>query len=710
MRKAREAELREAASIHGIEHVPQASPTEDDRESVPYDTPDLRSGNEQFLNAANNILQGELLRAAPNYDPNIGERLTIVHGEYMAIIGTYEVEVLSGILTLAGAALRPGSGKHRVTTLNTNPVLYCVIGPAEIALYHLNDGFKHLETFSSMFMPSSQPLSTLYMPETHTFSKVRLHGFEGDEDSNGSLILSVKPRLFDSNERLNAPRDWRNEIARLISQVTGNNAGKDWLNEIGELYRGDERPDTRHARNIIQICGAPRGGKFRPNGFQYKSDCSSTSYSRFANRVDLGITTFTSLLINNIHACIRKSGGTSALGFIDLNINAPLFGPPGQLSLTILRRASFGDAFANAITTGDNEIIRAHAVPPDAYQENPDHFIACVRDLMESASGMRHLLIQCPTSRNGTDLEKNNAITSLVSEYKSFARAEAIAISVPEYYIQAFNQHQIPVEQLNPDENYARLSERNATQLHDMQLISYFHASLSSTGSIQWDAEPLQYHTPVIVNYGPSSQDIAGIFIFSSVPHMYPKMLTTLLDGSLVQIIVISKEASPLLQKRKILSGEEDDIPYFPNNANGYTEPFDPKISECVGVALIRKIDTKNKRLYLLTPIPQAKLDTLPHKRTVLAFGAFETPRWAYEEKKHWEQQVKFAKQKEGQKAHAEGDGVPSPNLLEKLQHTLDEEMARKKGKRTYADVMAAEADERVKAIIGTMAPKRARQ
>jgi polynucleotide 5'-hydroxyl-kinase GRC3/NOL9 len=553
------------------------------------------------------------------------------------------------------------------------------------------------------------------LPETHTFAKVKLSGLGADEDGNDFLVLSVKPRLFDSNERLDTPRDWAREIGRLISQVTGNNAEKSWLNDIRQLFDKVEPLDAPLARNIIQICGSRRGGKSDPNEFQYQGDDgSSTSYSRFANRVNLGITTFTSLLVNNLLACIRKAGDTPAVSFIDLNINAPLFGPPGQLSLTLLRRASFGDAFANAITARDNTIIRAHAVPPNGYQENSDHFVACVRDLIETAESIRpairYLLIQCPTSRSGTDLEKNNDVTSLVSEYKSFGRAEAITISIPESYIKVFNEHQIPIQYLDPDENFARLSERNTAQLHDMQLISYFHASLSSAGSIQWDDQPLQHHSPVLVNYGPSRQDIAGIFIFSSVPPMYPNMLTTLLYGSLVQIIVISKEAKAELQGCKILRGQGDDIPYFPNNANGYTDPFDPKISECVGVALIRMIDTKKKLLYLLTPIPQATLDTLPHKRTVLAFGTFETPRWAHREKKYWEQQMKLAYQKNTQKAHAEDHGRPSPDLLEKFQQTLEEETGKEKRKRTYADVIAAEGDERVKTIIGTMAPKRAKQ
>jgi len=424
------------------------------------------------------------------------------------------------------------------------------------------------------------------------------------------------------------------------------------------------------------------------------------------------------MIVNSFLARRRDPGDMRSFALIDLNFYAPLFGPPGQLSLTLLRSALFSSAFTKSISSPDFNIVKAHAIGVDGYQENAEHFLACLKDLIQTFEHLqnstdvtvRQLLIYCPTSRAGFDFEKALRVRSLINEHISLADVETIAIGVPDQYIQAFSESQFNIRQLDPDLSAPRFSDFSSAQRQEMQLISYFHASLSSNGLIKWDEKPIQDHPPFSISWDSSDQDFAGVFIFSEVPEMYPSMLSTLLAGSLVQIVVINGVHANDLTRLKILRGEEDDIPFFPNNEKDYTDPFDPKTSECVGVALVRRIDRKRKLMWLVTSISASVLATLPPNKTLLAFGAFDTPRWAYAEK------IQF---QGGQEANQEVEpfgleaNLPSisPNILRRLE--LDEMMVsqsavtKSNAKQSLETKIKEIGDDRVLRIMNTTTPRR---
>jgi polynucleotide 5'-hydroxyl-kinase GRC3/NOL9 len=136
---------------------------------------------------------------------------------------------------------------------------------------------------------------------------------------------------------------------------------------------------------------------------------------------------------------------------------------------------------------------------------------------------------------------------------------------------------------------------------------------------------------PYKLSYDSKGRDFAGIFVFGEAPATYPNALSTLLNGSIVSIIVVDDEAT--LEDHHVVEGEADEIPFFAATSHGYSKPLDPGSSKSIGLALIRSIDIEKKELLLLTP---ANVGDLEAESTVLAFGGVETPGWAYLEENHF--------------------------------------------------------------------------
>jgi len=90
----------------------------------------------------------------------------------------------------------------------------------------------------------------------------------------------------------------------------------------------------------------------------------------------------------------------------------------------------------------------------------------------------------------------------------------------------------------------------------------------------------------------------------------------------------VEKDEPQHLEKPLIVQTPED-IPYF-NPSNTIT--LDPKYSYTIGSVLVRSIDSKRKRLQVLTPIPPSIITEINKagKSIVLVSGKLDTPGWAY--------------------------------------------------------------------------------
>ena len=166
-----------------------------------------------------------------------------------------------------------------------------------------------------------------------------------------------------------------------------------------------------------------------------------------------------------------------------------------------------------------------------------------------------------------------------------------------------------------------------STELHDMQLTSYFHSSLPyPTAPFHWRPLPLSHTPPYTVSWSGLNPDILAIHKFGNPIGPHSTLLPTLLTANLVHILVLDPSA---LAQRTILRSPVHDIPYLAPGYSGYNEPFAPRSCETVGVALVVGMDLSKRCFCLVTPVPEDVLRALPKERTVLVVGGFEAPGWA---------------------------------------------------------------------------------
>jgi polynucleotide 5'-hydroxyl-kinase GRC3/NOL9 len=79
-----------------------------------------------------------------------------------------------------------------------------------------------------------------------------------------------------------------------------------------------------------------------------------------------------------------------------------------------------------------------------------------------------------------------------------------------------------------------------------------------------------------------------------------------------------------------------ENLPYL-FSGSGSCTPLDPKSSNCLGLAIVRSVNTGSHRLELSTPIPSSTLsNTIEQGRSiVLVRGQLDNPNWAISEEYH---------------------------------------------------------------------------
>ncbi|KAK3704513.1 Polynucleotide 5'-hydroxyl-kinase grc3 [Vermiconidia calcicola] len=73
-------------------------------------------------------------------------------------------------------------------------------------------------------------------------------------------------------------------------------------------------------------------------------------------------------------------------------------------------------------------------------------------------------------------------------------------------------------------------------------------------------------------------------------------------------------------------------LPYLKLNNRGINPTLPPQTSHCVALTLIRGIDATLKQIHLVTPLPESEVAALTQHKVVLVRGAFDPPEWAYYE------------------------------------------------------------------------------
>jgi polynucleotide 5'-hydroxyl-kinase GRC3/NOL9 len=190
-----------------------------------------------------------------------------------------------------------------------------------------------------------------------------------------------------------------------------------------------------------------------------------------------------------------------------------------------------------------------------------------------------------------------------------------------------------------PNTAEPQLSTRNftASQRRNLSLQTYFHSI--HHGSARWNPAPLSTWRPHVVSYAKSDLygstwqggiDFNCLVVPNDLPPMYPNMLSSLFNGTIVSIMVMGRTSE--LPDLTIKRGAGDDIPYHEGlylHGNG---------DKVVGMALIRAMDVENQLLHLIAPDWLASLNK---EQIMLTADVVDTPAWAYAEDFHYFQWAK---------------------------------------------------------------------
>lgn len=194
----------------------------------------------------------------------------------------------------------------------------------------------------------------------------------------------------------------------------------------------------------------------------------------------------------------------------------------------------------------------------------------------------------------------------------------------------------------------AKPSPRTPAELRAMHCMAYFH-QVGETNA-KWSAKPISTSRPSVLSYDGSAANVFSILSYGQSPH--PDFLAEMLDGSVVAIVTLDerhlddalgtdsyavnhhgKSVAPAVEE--LVYRTPDRLPYVRTNTYGTSHPLHPKYSECVGLALVRAVDTNSKRLQLVTSLSEDQLGGLTNKKVVLVRGGFDAADWAYLEDLH---------------------------------------------------------------------------
>lgn len=400
-----------------------------------------------------------------------------------------------------------------------------------------------------------------------------------------------------------------------------------------------------------------------------------------------GKSTFSRYLLNHVLSPAPETENgyinTDGCAFLDLDPGQPEFAPMGQVYLAHLRAPFFGPPFTHPSLddSRDGQILRAHHLGATSPKEDPDHYALAAMDLLEQYRSLRTRYPQCPLIVNypgwifGQGLEVATWLIKTLGLSDVVYMSEKGPAEVVEPLSMAASEARVPMTIL-PSQPTDFVS-RSSAQLRSMQIQSYFHLSRPSGLTCPlWSDAPLSRTRPITVDYAGAKQGILGIMVMGS--HINPDMLGEILEGAIVGVVAVESSSAIMgaaadsstdkpvedddlndfdadndadedvemssseQQVNGATSGSiadsifrtpKEDLPYLYLGA-GTSVPLNPNASNCLGLALIRSVDVKSRRLELSTPIPSSRLHDAIEKghELVLVRGQLDNPNWAISE------------------------------------------------------------------------------
>ena len=377
-----------------------------------------------------------------------------------------------------------------------------------------------------------------------------------------------------------------------------------------------------------------------------------------------GKSTFCRILAN---ALLQKVVATSnrnvtnndCVAFLDLDPGQPEYSPPGDLSLLRLQSWNLGPPFTHP-TSGLNELVRAHHFGHVSPKEDQRHYFQCALDLLYHYRRMARDYRSCPLIINSAGWIQGNGLELISDMIQGMGLTDVIYMSTsgPEDVIDtlqgATSRSNAKFHQLvsqSPD-----LVTRTAGDLRMMQTLSYFHMGEAegSCNEMRWDPRPLTNVAPLVIHYAGPKQAIRALAILGDAPNLefLDTFLDSLLDGCVVGLVAVDQGLRAIDREHDSAGGVGQDegmadqvadtadvapilrtateIPYLPSSKHT-TSLLAPDRSFSLGQALIRGIDSSEKTIHLLTPVPATTLRA-HSPNIVLVRGTLDTPTWAYKE------------------------------------------------------------------------------
>ncbi|GAB0138062.1 hypothetical protein EsDP_00006309 [Epichloe bromicola] len=501
-------------------------------------------------------------------------------GERFIVLGSFGIRVVAGEVTVAGATLRSSE------TIFWAQAPHCLAIPV-------------IRTTQNCELQFHNDVNSVHLKKLGRLSPLlrRLWNEPVEADSSAGKSFRL---VNDSSE---GPK--RRVIHELVSPPEWNKllASVEPITRSGHRYSGF-------------ICGPKSAGK----------------------------STFARLLTNRLLTSHQQD--SKAVIVLDLDPGQPEFAPPGTVSLIRVSRPNLGVPFTHtSFDDPGNTTVRCHTLAAVTPASSPDLFTACAIDLYEFYQ--RHhrkcpLIINTPGWILGTGLDLLVALITRMRPAEVIYMSEDGPADVVEA-LEAATKHKFSTLPSQPSE----FTSRTSAHFRSMQMMSYFHSQAqpddkaATTSSIKWASQPLSHTRPYVVRYEGEDQDIMGILSYDC--QTPPELLAASINGAVLAIVEIeeSKAFQEIDKTMSTFQGEaEEDVeicrtpeglPFIVNPTDG---TLDPRHSHTIGLALIRAVDTKNKSLQVITPLPTATLERIRSqgRNIVLVHGNFDSPHWAYTE------------------------------------------------------------------------------
>ncbi|KAJ5608918.1 hypothetical protein N7528_009485 [Penicillium herquei] len=544
----------------------------------------------------------------------------------LALLGQYDLWVKRGVVSLMGAKLHPSPRVYRVYAPSTHslPLIKCVSGvdgEAEVEIKSCNSGLSRLRDVSPLYQK-------IWNGQNTVADKLTLKGASKDSRRSFSVLYT-------------SADDHLNRHLRPL------HLDKKWSASMKALSQ-------RQGRLRVLVCGPKASGK----------------------------STFSRYLLNHVLSPAPESENgftnTDGVAFLDLDPGQPEFAPMGQVYLAHLRAPFFGPPFTHPSLhdSQDGQILRAHHIGATSPKEDSDHYALATMDLLDQYRSLLTQYPQCPLIVNypgwifGQGLEVATWLVKTLGLSDVVYMSEKGPTEVVEPLSFAANEARVPMTIL-PSQPTDFVS-RSSAQLRSMQIQSYFHSSHSTSASNPlWSEMPLSRTRPIAVDYAGPKQGILGIMVMGS--QISPDMLHEVLEGSIVGVVAVESpsaicggsstangtvapnaedenssviddemdmdSAAPQGDANTAFSIDDNIIrtpealPYL-FTGSGSCTPLSPNASNCLGLALIRSVNTATRKIELSTPIPSSQLRDAIEKghNLVLVRGQLDNPNWAVSE------------------------------------------------------------------------------